>query len=45
MNSHAGNPGNVLKHLLLAELIHLIQPTAFLDTHAGRPWNEHPVAG
>ncbi len=37
---HAGNFGDVLKHLVLAELLHRLtakdKPLFFLDTHAGR---------
>lgn len=41
VNPYAANPGDVVKHLVLAELLscerrHL---TTYIDTHAGRPWN------
>ena len=46
MNKHAANAGDVIKHLLLAELIHIEQRhiRTYIDTHAGRPWNNltHP---
>jgi 23S rRNA A2030 N6-methylase RlmJ len=42
VNPRAANPGDVVKHLVLAELLHLERRriTTYVDTHAGRPWND-----
>ncbi len=47
MNKHAANDGDVLKHLLLAELVHLERSRlrTYVDTHAGLPWNDLSQTG
>ena len=42
VNPYAANPGDVVKHLVLAELLHgeRSRLTTYIDTHAGRPWND-----
>ena len=41
MNPYAADPGDVVKHLVLAELLHAERRriTTYVDTHSGRPWN------
>ena len=41
MNPFAADPGDVVKHLVLAELLSAERRriTTYVDTHAGRPWN------
>jgi len=41
VNPYAANPGDVVKHLVLAELLHVERHriTTYVDTHSGRPWN------
>jgi len=41
VNPYAANPGDVVKHLVLAELLHAERRriTAYVDSHSGRPWN------
>jgi 23S rRNA A2030 N6-methylase RlmJ len=42
VNQHAADAGDVVKHLLLAEVLHLEHRriATYVDTHAGRPWND-----
>lgn len=42
VNPYAANPGDVVKHLVLAELLYCERSrlTTYIDTHAGRPWND-----
>jgi 23S rRNA A2030 N6-methylase RlmJ len=42
VNEHAADAGDVLKHLLLAQVLHLERGriAVYMDTHAGRPWND-----
>lgn len=40
MNHHAGNCGDVYKHLLLSELLMLMPPDVYVDCHAGLPHNQ-----
>jgi 23S rRNA A2030 N6-methylase RlmJ len=42
MNPYAADPGDVVKHLVLAELLHVERRriTTYIDTHSGRPWND-----
>src|SRR4051812_36397511 len=42
MNKHAGNFGDVVKHLLLAELLEREcgRITTYIDPYAGRPMND-----
>ena len=41
MNPYAADPGDVVKHVVLAELLHVEggRITTYVDTHSGRPWN------
>ncbi len=36
-NPHFGNVGDVFKHLLLVEIARQVQPSAYIETHAGAP--------
>lgn len=38
MNHHSGNPGDVWKHLPLAELLRIHPPANYWETHAGSAW-------
>jgi 23S rRNA A2030 N6-methylase RlmJ len=42
VNPYAADPGDVVKHLVLAELLHVERRriTTYIDTHSGRPWND-----
>jgi len=45
LNPHAGNGGDVLKHLVLATTLDLTTPDLFVETHAGLAFNDLRLAG
>jgi hypothetical protein len=47
VNPYAADPGEVVKHLVLTELLHVGRRriTTHIDTHSGRPRNELSLRG